>query len=138
MIEDVASSVDWRKALGSPRELRSKNGYEAPLELRQLVRLRRAAEMARAQPSGKPAVGDVRRVRPIEVGPFQIERLGDRPQIALVVDRVRGGEGAVDVENGELARGEIPLWWNLGSFFRRLHRVALREEAPDLRGPVEC
>ena len=92
------------------RELRSKNGHEPPLELRQLVRLRRAAEMARAQPSGKPAVGDVRRVRPIQVGPFQIERLGDRAQITLVVDRVRGGEGAVDVEDSELGRGEIPLW----------------------------
>ena len=109
MIEDVASSVDRRKALGSPRELCSKDGHEAPLELRQLVRLRCAAEMACAQPSGKPAVGDVRRVRPIQVGPFQIERLGDRPQVALVVDRVRGGEGAVDVEDSELARSEIPL-----------------------------
>jgi hypothetical protein len=52
----------------------------------------------------------MRRVRPIDWGTVEPQSLGGCAQVALIVDRVRGGECAVDVENRELGRSNPPSW----------------------------
>ena len=67
----------------------------------------------------------MRRVRPIDRGAVEPQGLGRRAQVTLIVDRVRRGQCAVDVENRELGRKELlrgrPLPARAGEEFG--HRV---------------
>ena len=101
-------ALDGREALRRPRELRGEKRHESALELDQLPFIRPPAAVLRPEPARDGAIGDVRRVGPIEGSAVETKNLRRSAQIALIVDRIGRGQCAVDVENRELSRKNTP------------------------------
>ena len=103
-MEDVGGTGDGREAVRCLCQLRIEKCEKPALERGDVVRLWRATAVTAPQPAGDTAVGDVRRVRPVDGARVEVERLRDGAEIALVVNRIGCGQRAIDIENREPIR----------------------------------
>ena len=103
--KDLTRSGNRGESTRSRSELLLKKAKELPLGCQDFVAGRGAVPVAIKQPFQDARVGHVRSVGPIDLSCGQVENSGHRPEKTLVINVVRLGEGAIDIEYGEAQGG---------------------------------
>ena len=109
MLEDVDGTSDGRETVRRSRELCMEHREKPALERGKVALIWDATAMACPETASDSAVGNVRHLGPVDGAAVDVERLADGAEVAFVVDCVRGGESAIDIENREAVRIRTPL-----------------------------